>query len=74
MPHSIVSDICEGISDCAEACPVACINQGNGKNTKGTDFFWIDFATCIDCGICKTVCPVSGAILEEEHGEVQRVH
>ncbi|MEM9157084.1 MAG: ferredoxin, partial [Cyanobacteria bacterium P01_F01_bin.33] len=24
MPHTIVTDVCEGIADCAEACPVAC--------------------------------------------------
>ena len=28
MPHTIVTDICEGISDCASACPVGCIKPG----------------------------------------------
>ena len=39
---------------------------------KGTDWYWIDFATCIDCGICLQVCPVEGAILPEERPELQK--
>ncbi len=69
MPHTIVTETCEGVADCVEACPVACIHPGDGKNTIGTDWYWIDFATCIDCGICLQVCPVEGAILAEERPE-----
>ena len=36
MPHSIVTEICEGVADCAEACPVGCISRGNGKNKKAS--------------------------------------
>ncbi len=71
MPHTIVSDICEGVSDCANACPVGCIKPGEGKNIKGTDFFFIEFDTCIDCGICYQVCPVTGAVLTEERKDLQ---
>ena len=39
MAHTIVTDVCEGVSDCVDACPVACIKPGKGKNKKGTDFF-----------------------------------
>ena len=56
MAHTIVTDVCEGIADCLDACPVACIQPGKGRNKKGTEFFWIDFDTCIDCGICLQVC------------------
>ncbi len=73
MAHTIVTDICEGVADCVDACPVACIQPGKGKNKKGTDFYWIDFETCIDCGICLQVCPVDGAILAEERQELQKV-
>ncbi|MFM8278254.1 MAG: ferredoxin, partial [Cyanobium sp.] len=24
MAHSIVTDICKGVADCVDACPVAC--------------------------------------------------
>ena len=63
MAHTIVTDVCEGVADCVDACPVACIHPGQGANLKGTGFYWIDFDTCIDCGICLQVCPVAGAIL-----------
>lgn len=71
VPHTIVTNICEGVADCVGACPVACIHPGDGKNKKGTDWYWIDFQTCIDCGICLQVCPVEGAILPEERPELQ---
>ena len=72
MAHTIVTDVCEGVADCVGACPVACIHPGEGANSKGTAFYWIDFDTCIDCGICLQVCPVEGAILPEEKPELQR--
>lgn len=61
-----MTDVCEGIADCVEACPVACIHDGPGKNAKGTDWYWIDFDVCIDCGICIQVCPVEGAIIQKK--------
>ena len=72
MAHTIVTNVCEGVADCVDACPVACIHEGPGKNDKGTDWYWIDFSTCIDCGICLQVCPVEGAILPEEQPELQK--
>ena len=72
MAHSIVTDVCEGIADCVDACPVACIDPGKGKNKKGTDFYLINFDTCIDCGICLQVCPVEGAIVAEERPGLQK--
>lgn len=72
VPHTIVTNTCEGVADCVDACPVACIHEGPGKNVKGTDWYWIDFATCIDCGICVQVCPVEGAIIPEERPELQQ--
>jgi len=71
MAHTIVTNVCEGVADCVDACPVACIHPGKGANSKGTAFYWIAFDTCIDCGICLQVCPVEGAILPEEKPELQ---
>lgn len=34
MPHTIVTDVCEGVADCVDACPVACIHEGPGKMLK----------------------------------------
>jgi len=73
MAYTIVTNTCEGIADCAPACPVACIHPGEGKNPKGTDWYWIDFDTCIDCGICLQICPVAGAILPEERPDLQNL-
>ncbi len=71
MPHSIKSDICEGIAICVQACPVGCIKPSYKKNSNGNDYFYIDPITCIDCGVCMQVCPVKGAVIDEERPEVQ---
>lgn len=71
MSYTIITDECEGFADCVDACPIACIFPGSGKNAKGIDDWnWIDFPNCIDCGICMQVCPV-GAILPEERPDLQ---
>ncbi len=57
MAYTIASNICEGVA----ACPVACIEQGKGANVKGTIWFRIDAAICIDCGVCLQGCPIQGA-------------
>ena len=72
VAHTIVTETCEGVADCVDACPVACIHPGPGKNVKGTEWYWIDFSTCIDCGICLQVCPVEGAIVPEERPDLQK--
>ncbi len=73
MPHTIISEVCEGVADCFNACPVGCISPSNLKNKKGTDYYWINFDTCIDCGICLKVCPVEGAVIGEERPELQKL-
>ncbi len=73
MPYTIITDMCEGVADCIVACPVACIHPGSGKNAKGSDDWnWIDFSTCIDCGICLQVCPTEGAIVPEARPDLQK--
>lgn len=55
----IILDACRGekAAECVSVCPVDCIEEGDNQ-------FYIDPDTCIDCGACKAVCPVS-AIVEE---------
>ncbi|KGG17532.1 MULTISPECIES: indolepyruvate ferredoxin oxidoreductase subunit alpha [unclassified Prochlorococcus] len=74
MPHSIKSDLCEGIALCVEACPVDCIKQRDGKNQKGTNFYFIEFSKCIDCGVCLAVCPIQGAVIPEERANEQKTY
>ncbi len=62
--YDIVKDICEGVGDCVNVCPVDCIKEGDGVNTKGTIYFFIE-DTCISCGACLAVCPIEGAILPD---------
>ena len=71
MPHSINKEVCEGIATCVKACPVDCIKKAQKKNLKGFEYFYIDFSTCIDCGVCLDVCPIKGAILSEERPDLQ---
>ncbi len=71
MPHSIISNICEGVAICQEACPVDCINLSNGINNKGKNFYFIEFTKCIDCGVCLAVCPVKGAVIPDERPDLQ---
>lgn len=73
MAYTIITDRCEGVTDCVDACPVACIHKGFGKNAKGKNWYWIDFSNCIDCGICLQVCPVSGTIIAEKRPELQKM-
>ena len=73
MPHTINSDICEGIADCSKACPVDCIKEAPNKNIKGTSYYFIDFSICIDCGVCLEVCPVKGAVISDERPDLQKV-
>jgi NAD-dependent dihydropyrimidine dehydrogenase PreA subunit len=72
MPYTIITNTCKGVADYVDACPVACIYPGSGKNSKGTNWFWIDFTNCIDCDICLQVCPVAGAIAPEKRPDLQR--
>ena len=73
MSYTIVSDICEGKSDCIPVCPVDCIHWVEGKtNAKGNKYPIIDNDTCIDCGACLAACPVEGAILDEWKPELQK--
>lgn len=72
MSYTIVTDLCEGITDYVVACPIACIERGVGKNNKGTDWYWIDFDSCIDCGVCVQVCPVKGAVIPEKRPDLQK--
>lgn len=74
MAYTIASNICEGIAECVPACPVACIEQGEGANVKGTIWFRIDPKICIDCGVCLQVCPIQGAIVPEERPELVARH
>ena len=47
---------CTGCYACKNVCPKDCINMKNDY-----EGFWypeVDMGTCIDCGLCESVCPI----------------
>ncbi len=65
MAYIIEKDICEGIADCVDVCPVDCIKLGKGLNAKKTAFYYIEDDICISCGVCLDACPVQGAVIPD---------
>jgi ferredoxin len=65
----IIAEPCIGTKDtaCVEVCPVDCIHPT--KDEEGFDAakqLYIDPETCIDCGACEPVCPVTAIFPQEE--------
>lgn len=48
----------EKAADCVDACPTDSIHEGE-------DQYYINPDTCIECGACEAVCPVS-AIYQQD--------
>lgn len=48
---------CYGCRACEQICPKHCIKMT--ADTEGFIFPFIDSYECINCGLCKSVCPVS---------------
>lgn len=47
---------CCGCAACEQSCPKHCISL-----IEDAEGFWypqIDVTTCIECGLCKKVCPM----------------
>ncbi len=64
-----IAEPCIGTKDtaCVEVCPVDCIHPT--KDEEGFEEakqLYIDPETCIDCGACEPVCPVTAIFPEEE--------
>ncbi len=65
----IIAEPCIGTKDtaCVEVCPVDCIHPT--KDEEGFEAatqLYIDPETCIDCGACEPVCPVTAIFPQEE--------
>jgi ferredoxin len=57
----VIAEPCVDVHDrgCVDECPVDCIFDGVRKS-------YIQPDTCVDCGACEPVCPVSAIFSEEE--------
>jgi ferredoxin len=65
----IIAEPCIGTKDtaCVEVCPVDCIHPTKDEdNFEEAKQLYIDNETCIDCGACEPVCPVTAIFPEEE--------
>jgi ferredoxin len=50
-----------------EVCPVDCIHPTKEEaDFESAEQLYIDPETCIDCGACEPVCPVTAIFPEEE--------
>lgn len=63
MTH-VITSLCLRDNGCIVVCPVECINPGEPAEQWPT--FYVDPATCIDCGACVPECPFSAIFPEDE--------
>src|SRR5574341_974739 len=63
MTH-IITSLCLRDSACVDVCPVECIV--GGKPEAEWPWYYIDPATCIDCGACIPECPYEAIFIEDE--------
>jgi ferredoxin len=63
MAH-VITSLCLRDSACVDVCPVECIV--GGKPEAQWPWFYIDPATCIDCGACVPECPFEAIFPEDE--------
>jgi ferredoxin len=63
MTH-IITSLCLRDNGCIDVCPVECINPGD--STENWPTYYIDPATCIDCGACVPECPFHAIYPEDE--------
>lgn len=57
----VIAEPCVDVHDrgCVDECPVDCIFDGVRKS-------YIQPDSCVDCGACEPVCPVTAIFHEEE--------
>ncbi len=63
MTH-IITSLCLRDNGCMDVCPVECINAGDPVEQWPT--YYVDPATCIDCGACVPECPYHAIYPEDE--------
>ncbi len=63
MTH-VITSLCVRDNGCSEVCPVECIHPGTPVEHWPT--YYIDPATCIDCGACIPECPYSAIFHEDD--------
>jgi ferredoxin len=65
MTH-IITSLCLRDNACMSVCPVECINPGAPEVQEQYPTYYIDPATCIDCGACVPECPFHAIYPEDD--------
>ena len=63
MTH-VITSLCLRDTGCADVCPVECLQTSD--DTVRWPTYYIDPATCIDCGACVPECPFHAIFPEDE--------
>ena len=63
MTH-VITSLCMRDNGCSDVCPVECIQPGSPVEQWPT--YYIDPASCIDCGACIPECPFAAVFPEDE--------
>ncbi len=63
MTH-VITGLCLRDNGCSDVCPVECISPGVPEKEWPT--YYIDPATCIDCGACIPECPYDAIFPADE--------
>lgn len=65
----VITEACisEKAADCADVCPVDCIQEGDEQ-------YFIDGDLCIDCGACEAACPVGAIYYEDDLTEDRQIY
>ncbi|MEE6176099.1 4Fe-4S dicluster domain-containing protein [Mycobacterium sp. 050134] len=71
MAFVITQNCCTDAS-CVPVCPVDCIRPVPGDRGSTTPMLYIDPTTCVDCGACAEVCPVTAICHEDDLPPTQR--
>lgn len=67
----VVTQNCCTDASCIPVCPVDCIRPVPGGNGSATPMVYIDPTTCVDCGACAEVCPVTAIHHEDDLAPAQ---
>ena len=63
--NDIAGKLCFGCSACICACPQKCIQML--ENSEGFLYPVIDEKKCVNCGLCRRVCPALSDVKNNEH-------
>jgi len=64
-------DICTGCGTCSSVCSIDCIKMLD--NESGFKYPITDYKKCINCDLCKKVCPTNINLISNKHEDAYAV-